>query len=140
MSHYFKFSINWRAGKRLCGECGMTYSAGSHILIDKLKPYTSYVCPSGGGTGHSSRYTGAYDMGELRSPTDHVCICGLDLVEEDNESWLLSYETRPATGQKWQPVSITRSKHAAHQQLEGLLALIDQGEQIRSVSLRRSRS
>lgn len=55
-AHYFVFSRNWSGGgKRRCGECGLPYDDGDHIEITTLKPYTSYVCPTGGGLGHIMR-------------------------------------------------------------------------------------
>ena len=99
--HHFKFSINWRAGKRLCGECGTTYDNGDHLLVDRLKPRTHYVCPSGGVMGHKSIHTGSYNVPELRSPTDHLCPCGLELVEEDDEQWQLSFETQTPLDPEW---------------------------------------
>ena len=133
--HYFKFSTNWRDGTRLCGECALTYDEGDHIEINHLKPGTSYVCPDAGGLGHKSIYTGAYRL-ELRSLTDHICICGRELVEEDRETWRLTFEAQTPLDPEWHTVSHVQSKHAAHMQREGLLALIAQGEPIRNVELR----
>ena len=132
--HYFKFSRNWLGTERLCGECSLPYDDGNHIEINRLKVRTSYVCPDGGGLGHKSIYTGAYHL-ELRSLTDHICTCGLELVEEDAETWRLTFEVRTPNDPEWHTVSHVQSKHAAHQQHEGLLALIAQGEPIRNVEL-----
>ena len=134
-AHYFKFSSNWRGSNRLCGECALTYDAGAHIEIDRLKPYASYVCPSGGDLGHSSVWTGAY-LPENRTTRDHICSCGQEFVEEDRESWLLTFEIQTSGSEKWSPVSVVRSKHAAQQQRDGLLGLIEQGEPIRNVELK----
>jgi hypothetical protein len=131
--HYFKFSTNWSNGKRLCGTCEKTYHEGNHILIETLKPYTSYVCPkSSQERGHSSVWTGAsHEHPELRTPTEHLCQCGTEYVEEDKETWELSYEL----GSDWHPVSVVRSKWATHAQRDGLLELIQAGEPIRNVTL-----
>ena len=134
--HYFAFSRNWLDGKRLCGECSRTYDGGDHIEVTVLKPYTSYVCPTGGGLGHSGRWTGAYRP-ELRSLRDKFCMCGAELVEEDAEKWLLSWEMQTPFHDEWRPVTKVDSKHATHSQRDGLLDLIDQGEPIRNVSLTR---
>lgn len=51
--------------------------------MPELKPMTRYICPVGAGRyGHSSIYTGAYDVERLKRPSDGTCICGVDLVEE----------------------------------------------------------
>lgn len=131
--HHFKFSTNWRGLDRLCGECNLTYDAGAHIEIAVLKPYTSYVCPSGEGLGHSSRWTGAY-IPTLRTERDHLCACGLALVEEDTELWRLSWEM-PAGDANWRRVERIGSRHSTEQQRDGLLALISNGERIRGVEL-----
>lgn len=130
--HHFTFSTKWSGHNRLCGTCGQTYGNGLHIEITDLKPYTSYVCPTGGGRGHSSRWTGAYAR-ELRSPRDAFCGCGERLVEEDQEKWLLSWELADEVG--WHRVEVIRSRHGAEQQKVGLEQLIDQGEPIRNVAL-----
>lgn len=133
--HYFKFSTNWQDGKRLCGECSNKYLDGEHIEVNLLKPYTSYVCPDAGDGRdvHSSVWSGAQDVPELRTPTGDKCSCGQTLIEEDSEKWTVSWEM--LQGDSWRPVSATRSKHAATQQHRGLLALIEQGEAIRNVRL-----
>ena len=135
--HYFAFSTTWRDGKRLCGECGLKYADGEHIEVNVLKPFTSYVCSSGGGYGHSGTWSGAQDVPELRSPRDIFCACGLEFVEEDAETWQLTWEMKLQGRGDWTPHSAIRSKHAAQQQRDGLLALIDQGERIRAVRLER---
>lgn len=137
VEHYFMFSTNWRGGKRLCGQCGEKYEDGQHIEVNVLKPFTSYVCPTGGGYGHSSTWSGSQDVPELRTPRDIFCACGLEFVEEDAERWELTWEMRTPGAESWRPVSVVRSKHAVEQQRDGLLALIEQGEPIRSVSLER---
>lgn len=133
MAHYFKFSRDFDGIHRLCGECRRTYDDGDHIEITKLKPYTHYVCPSGGGYGHSSIWTGAY-LPSLRTTHDHLCACGAEFVKEDIERWVLSWEMQ-TDDRGWRPVSVTRSRHAAHEQRDGLLELIEQGEQIRNIQL-----
>lgn len=134
-AHYFQpRSMYFRGNERLCGECDSTYPEGDHIEVNDLKPYTSYVCPTGGGLGHSSQYTGAY-LHVLRSPRDKFCICGAELVEEDNEQWRLSWEMD--TGTDWRPVTKVGSKHATHQQRDGLEELIARGEPVRAVTLER---
>lgn len=134
--HYFEFSRDFVNGKRLCGACRQNYDDGDHIEVTVLKPYTSYACPSGGGLGHSGHWTGAYRP-ELRSLRDKFCICGLALVEEDSEQWVLSWEMQTPFADDWRPVTKVDSKHATHSQRDGLLELIDQGEPIRNVSLTR---
>jgi hypothetical protein len=84
--------------------------------------------------GHSGRWTGAY-LPEGRRLTDDKCACGQTLVEEDREQWRVSFETRTPTHDDWHPVTAVRSRHAAHQQHAGILALIEQGEPIRNVTL-----
>ena len=132
-AHYFEFSTNWLGTDRLCKACGLTYETGDHIEITTLKPMTNYVCPTGGGYGHKSIYTGAYRP-TLRTLRDHICICGAEMVEEDKERWLVTFELDQ--GSVWHPVETVHSKHAAQQQHEGLLAAIKQGEPIRNVTLR----
>lgn len=132
--HYFVIvGNNFRGGVRMCGECDRGYDDGDHIEITDLKPYTSYVCPSGGGLGHSSRWTGAYhkDGRQLRLK---FCICGAELVAEDAETWRLSWEMGTDYGE-WRPVAREGSKHSTHLQHGGLLDLIAQGEPIRNVKL-----
>lgn len=130
--HYFAFSTNWSGTDRLCGDCGLTYDDGAHIEITTLKPYTKYVCPSGGGYGHSSVYTGSYDPVGRRL-TDHICLCGREFVEEDKETWRLSWEMD--TGEGWRHVEHIQSRHASEQQKAGLEELIAKGEPIRNVKL-----
>ena len=97
-----------------------------------LEPYTSYVCPGGGGYGHSSHWTGAY---LLPRPTDGQCICGETYVKEDDEVWTLSWEMLGPYSSYWAPVRRNGSRHSTHQQRDGLLALIEAGEPIRRVEL-----
>ena len=136
--HYFVFSRDFDGQDRICGDCRSTYDRGDHILIDKLKPYTKYVCPESsgrtGGLGHSGTWTGAYTPVQ-RTLRDHLCICGLELVEEDNEQWRLTWEMVTPPSDDWHPVTVVRSKHTALSQQAGLLELIDQGEPIRNVVL-----
>lgn len=133
-AHYFKFSTNWSSGQRLCGDCNLSYDAGQHIEITTLKPFTNYVCPTGGGYGHSSTYTGAL-IPSLRTLHQHLCICGNEFVVEDNESWTLTWEMKDPWSDEWRTVSNTQSKHAAHAQRDGLLELIERGEDVRNVVL-----
>ena len=135
-SHYFRFSRDFDGnGRRRCADCRLSYDDGDHIEITTLKPYTNYVCPSAGGLGHKSVYTGAYHP-DGRTLRDHLCTCGANLVEEDRELWQLSFEVqRPDGDGHWTPVTTTKSKHAAQLQHAGLLELIDQGEAIRNVEL-----
>lgn len=138
--HYFEFSRVFVDGRRLCGACRRNYDDGDHIEVAVLKPYTSYVCPEGAGQlGHSGRWTGAY-IPELRSLRDKFCICGAELVEEDSEQWLLSWEMRTPFNDDWRPVTKVDSRHATHSQRTGLLELVDQGEPIRNVTLTRVHS
>jgi hypothetical protein len=132
--HYFQFSTTWQESKRLCGECKQPYAEGPHIEITKLRSFTSYVCPTGGGYGHSSTWTGAYAL-DGRRLRDHLCICGEEFVEEDSEQWRLSWEHVGPFSDDWVPVTNTQSRHAAKQQHEGLLQLIAEGERIRNVTL-----
>lgn len=127
--HYFKFSRHFAGAHRLCGQCEKTYDDGPHIEITTLKPYTSYVCPSGGGLGHSAIRTGAYGP-SLRSLTDHLCTCGLEFVEEDHERWLVSWEMQDDDGE-WRPVERIGSRHSTESQRDGLLTL----PEIRNVRL-----
>lgn len=134
-SHYFVFSRNWRGSERLCGECSDTYDGGEHIEITTLKPYTKYVCPDDTGElSHSSQWTGAYHPAN-RSLRDHLCVCGAEFVEEDTETWQLSWEAKSTPDSPWHPVSAVRSRHAAEVQHRGLLELIERGEAIRNVRL-----
>ena len=133
--HHFAFSTRFDGNdRRRCGSCSLTYDDGEHIEITILKPYTSYVCPTGGGLGHSSVWTGAYRP-EGRSLRDGHCSCGAEYVEEDRELWQLSFEIQRPGDNHWTPVSTTKSKHAAQLQRAGLLELIGQGEPIRNVEL-----
>lgn len=134
--HYFEFSTKFDGnGHRRCGACRRTYDDGAHIEITTLKPYTNYVCPSGAGLGHGYVWTGAYRP-SLRTLRDHLCICGKEYVEEDREQWQLSWEMQtPFGGGDWNPVRVVRSRHAAHEQRDGLLHLIASGEPVRNVVL-----
>ena len=136
--HYFEFSRDFDGLNRICGACRATYDVGDHILIDKLKPRTNYVCPAAssrtGGLGHKSIYTGDYRP-VMRTLRDHLCTCGLELVAEDTEQWRLTWEMVTPPSEDWHPVTVTRSKHAALTQQVGLLELIDRGEPIRNVVL-----
>lgn len=134
--HYFAFSRDFdpTTGKRRCGECRHIYDRGEHIEVTVLKPYTKYVCSVGGGLGHSSHWTGAY-LPENRRLSDGSCMCGADLVEEDGETWQLSWEMCTPLAPEWHRTTVVRSRHAAEQQRDGLLELIDQGEPIRDVRL-----
>lgn len=133
-AHYFTFSRDFQDGRRLCGECRLNYDDGDHIEVTVLKPYTSYVCPSGGGYGHSSTWTGAYRP-EGRSLRDKFCACSAEYVEEDTERWRLSWEMVGPHGDDWRPIEKVDSKHATHLQRDGLLELIGRGEPIRNVAL-----
>ncbi|NKR30672.1 hypothetical protein GS538_11885 [Rhodococcus hoagii] len=132
-AHHFEFSRNWNGSERLCGTCNSTYAEGDHIEIAVLKPYTSYVCPSGGGLGHSSVWTGAY-LPSLRTVRDHLCSCGLQFVEEDTELWRLSWEMQ-GDGTNWRRIDRVGSRHSTEHQRDGLEALISDGERIRDVQL-----
>lgn len=132
--HVFKFSREFRDGKRLCGECWQTYDQGEHQHVAVLKPYTSYVCPNDTGLGHSSVWSGAQNVPELRRPNDDRCTCGAQYVEEDREVWRLSWEyVSPFTGD-WTPVERDGSKHGTHQQRDGLLSMPDE---VRNIQLRK---
>lgn len=135
--HFVIVGNNFRNGVRMCGECDLGYDDGDHIEITDLKPYTSYVCPVGGGSlGHSSRWTGAY-LPDGRQVRDKFCICGELLVEEDGELWRLSWEMVSPLSDGWHPVSKVASRHETHAQRQGLLELAEQGEPIRDVRLER---
>lgn len=121
-------------GERRCKVCRLSYDDGDHIEITTLKPYTSYVCPTGGGTGHSGIWTGAL-LHSLRTLTQHLCVCGEAFVEEDKETWRLTWEMQDSAGTPWRTVTAIRTKHQAISQREGLTQLIAQGEPIRNVSL-----
>lgn len=130
--HVYQFSREWSGGKRLCGECRQTYEQGEHTHVAVLKPYTSYVCPNDTGRGHSSVWSGAQNVPELRKPTDDRCICGAQLVEEDREVWRLSWEyVSPWTGD-WTPCERLGSKHSTEQQQAGLVSMPDE---VRNVQL-----
>lgn len=133
-AHYFVFSRDFANGKRLCGECRRNYDDGDHIEITTLKPYTSYVCPSGGFHGHGSIWTGAL-IPSNRTLTQHLCLCGLEYVEEDTETWQLTWEMQNPPGSDWRPRRVIRTRHAAAQQQEGLVELARQGEPIRNIEL-----
>lgn len=106
-AHVFVFSRDWSAGKRLCGECHLTYDGGEHLHVAVLEPYTAYVCPRGRGQGHSSVWSGAQDVPELRSPRDNLCACGATYVKEESipnppefppgTEFLVRWEMPPAT-------------------------------------------
>ena len=100
-----------------------------------LKPYTSYVCPNDDdGRGHSSVWSGAQNVPELRGPDDDHCSCGAQYVEEDREVWRLSFDMiDPWTGD-WKPVKRDGTRHSTHQQRDGLLSMPDE---IRNVKLRK---
>ena len=132
MAHVFKFSRDWEGGKRLCGDCRLTYDQGDHEHVAVLKPYTSYICPNDTGRGHSSVWSGAQNVPELRKPTDDRCICGAQLVEEDREVWRLSWQyVSPWTGD-WTPCERLGSKHSTEQQRAGLVSMPDE---VRNVAL-----
>lgn len=135
-SHYFAFTSTFRNGQRICGACDRAYDEGQHIAVNLLKPRTSYVCPTGGGLGHSGVYTGNLDARpELRRPDENLCICGREYVEEDQETWQLTWEMQTPFDPEWHSVSVVRSKYAAHQQRDGLLASAESGSPIRNVEL-----
>ena len=136
-AHHFMFSTNWRGKDRLCGACRCTYDHGDHVEIAILKPYTSYVCPSGKGLGHSSIYTGAYNP-TLRTLRDHLCSCGLGFVEEDAELWRLSWEMQDDDAH-WQRIERVGSRRSTERQRDGLKTLILDGDHIRDVQLVRLR-
>ena len=53
--------------------------------MPEIKPFTKYICPNGNGQlGHSSLYSGSYDVERLKSDRDGWCICGAEMVEEDS--------------------------------------------------------
>jgi hypothetical protein len=136
-AHYFVFTTNWRNGQRLCGECNLTDVEGDHPdpWVDMgIKERTHYVCPTGGGLGHSSRYTGSPPL-SLRDVKGAFCCCGERLVEEDHETWRLSWEVQTWLDPAWHTTTVIRSRHAAEAQRTGLLTLIEQGEPIRNVVL-----
>lgn len=136
-AHYFEFSTNWQAGQRLCGSCNQTYGQGEHLEVNNLKSFTNYVCPTGGGYGHSSTWAGdRASHPELNSLRDAYCMCGAEYVEVDNEKWKLSWEmVDPFTG-VWKKVKKVQSRHDAHAQHEGLQQLVIAGEQIRNIKLK----
>ena len=135
--HYFVFSAEWLDGQRLCGECRQTDVGGDHPdpWVDLgIRERTNYVCPADSGLGHSSTYTGSPPL-SLRSSRDAFCSCGERYVEEDSETWQLTFETCTPLDPDWHTVTVVRSRHAAEQQRDGLLELIEQGEPIRNVQL-----
>lgn len=134
-AHYYATSHNWDGPNRLCGECNLTYDAGNHTEITTLKPFTSYVCSTGGASGHSSKWTGINNPIFL-TPTSHLCVCGAEYVEEDAEKWLLTWEMQTPYSEEWKTVTKTQSRHAAYSQRDGLMELIGRGEAIRNVQLR----
>lgn len=131
-AHEFVFSTKWHAGKRLCGQCHLDYEQGNHIEVRVLEPYTSYVCPTGGGHGHSSRWSGSQGVPELRRSTDNLCICGETFVKEDDELWNLSWEYVDLWTGDWKPCSRTGSRYSTHEQHRGLLSM---PEEIRNIKL-----
>lgn len=71
---------------------------GAPPLHRLLKPFTKYICPIGHGQlGHSSIWTGAYDVERTKRPSDGICICGAEMVEEastqDGHRYRLLFET-----------------------------------------------
>lgn len=135
--HYFAFSTEWRDGQRLCRACGNTYDGGGHIESNVLKPYTKYVCSAAqpDTMGHSAVWSGSRTTPELRSEKDAFCVCGAPYVEQDKETWRLSWEMIGPFDSAWHPVEKVASRHETHGQHAGLLELIEQGEQIRNVRL-----
>lgn len=66
--------------------------------MPELKPFTKYVCPDDTGQlGHSSIWTGAYNVERTKRPTDGVCICGAEMVDEastaDGHRYRLVFES-----------------------------------------------
>lgn len=133
-AHVYAFSRDWRAGKRLCGECHLTYDEGEHLHVAVLKPFTSYVCPNGSGRGHSSMWSGAQNVPELRRPNDDRCVCGAQFVEEDAEVWRISFEVLSPYSGDWAPVERLGTKRSTHEQRDGLLTMPDE---VRNVQLAR---
>lgn len=138
-AHTFEFSTNWsETRRRLCKRCSLDYDAGEHIEVKVLKPFTNYVCPVGAGQlGHSGVYSGAQNSPELRSPQDKFCICGAEFIEEDTETWRLSFEI-PAlhTGERT-PVERVGTRTSTHNQKAGLEELVRAGEHVRKIRLTR---
>lgn len=104
-----------------------------------MKPYTKYVCPNGGGYGHSSLWTGVLNPA-VRCRSDGYCGgCGALLVAEvdDGTRWRLTWEMD--SGHGWHPVDKeTSSATEARSQIEGLRELQAAGEPIRNVLLQRA--
>jgi hypothetical protein len=137
-AHVFAFSRNWSGGKRLCGTCNLNYDDGDHIHVAVLEPYTSYVCPNDSGRGHSSMWSGSQKTPELRRPTDILCTCGATYVKEDDEKWLLSWDMKDAHTGDWRPVERIGTKHATHEQRDGLLTMPDEIANVQLVQLVRA--
>jgi hypothetical protein len=100
-----------------------------------MKPYTKYVCPSGGGYGHSGHWTGARNPA-VSSINDGYCMCGAVMVEEvkDGTLWRVTFEAD--TGYGWHPVvKETDSERNARAQVEGLHKLEAAGEPVRDIRL-----
>jgi hypothetical protein len=103
-----------------------------------LKPYTKYICPNGGGYGHSSHWTGARNLA-VSSRHDGYCICGAVMVEEvdDGTRWRVTFEADNGFG--WHPVvNETSSERDARSQVKGLHQLQADGEPVRKIGLARA--
>ncbi|WP_402465696.1 hypothetical protein [Isoptericola aurantiacus] len=131
-AHHFEFSPRFRNGHRICAACDRDYDHGEHIEITTLKPYTSYVCPNDTGRGHSAIWTGAH-LPANRTPTQHLCDCGAEFIEEDRETWRLTWEMQTPDRPDWHTVSKVASGHETAQQESGLRRLAEQGDGVRNV-------
>lgn len=72
--------------------------------VPRLKKFTKYHCPTGGGLGHGSLWTGALGCGQ--HPTQHLCPCGAALVElvEDGYTYRVTWEAlSPWNDGEWYP-------------------------------------
>ena len=56
--------------------------------VPRLKRFTHYRCPTGGGLGHGSLWTGALGCGQ--HPTKHLCPCGAEYIELVEDGHVIS--------------------------------------------------
>lgn len=85
----------------------MTYHDPALLPADvpRLKKYTKYRCPTGGGLGHGAKWTGALPCGQ--GPFDHLCPCGREYIEtvEDGHVYRVEWEMLGPWGGDWHPTS-----------------------------------
>lgn len=120
-----------------CRGCAEPWPCPDAELLP-LKPHTHYVCPNGGGYGHSQMWTGALNPA-VRMRSDGYCLCGALLVEETDDGirWRVTFELN--TGDGWHLVTKeTSSERNARDQVAGLREQEATGEPVRSIALARA--